>query len=55
MSNNYSCELTQNPTGLYDLKIKDGPAVVLGVENVTFQRAVVLIEDRMHTKRSGEG
>ena len=49
--NDYACELRQNERGLYDLTIHDGVVVVASVENVTFQRAVVLIEDHMHTTR----
>lgn len=54
MSNNYSCELSQNDKGLYDLTIKDGPVVIVSVRNVMYERAIVLIEDNFHTKRRAE-
>lgn len=44
--------LKQNDTGLYDLRIADGDNVVLSVTNISFQRAVVLMEDHMYTRRS---
>lgn len=49
--NDYACELRQNELGLYDLTIHDGVLVVVSVKNVSFQRAVVMIEDHMHTTR----
>lgn len=47
-------KLVRNDNGLYSLAITDGPELVLKVDNVTFQRAVVLLEDYMHTKRRTE-
>ena len=52
--NDYSCELRQNEKGLYDLTICDGLAVIVKLRNIPFGRAVVEIEDRMHTKRREE-
>ncbi len=45
-----TCKLTRNDNGLYDVSILDGQVSVATVRNVTLQRAVVTIEDYMHTK-----
>jgi hypothetical protein len=49
-----TCKLTRNDNGLYDLSIMDGSVPVTVVHNVTLQRAVVTIEDYMHTKARNE-
>lgn len=46
-----ACVLIKNGNGLYDLKITEGSEMIAAVENVTLQRAVVEIENNMHTKR----
>lgn len=51
MSNNYGSELVQNGNGLYDLTIRDGVKTIVAVTNVSFDRAVVILEDYFHTKR----
>ena len=52
--NEYCSKLWQNERGLYDLTICDGVVVVVSVENISFQRAVVMIEDYFHTRRRNE-
>ena len=49
-----TCLLTKRENGLYDLVITDGPIPVAEVKNVTLQRAVVELEDYMHTKERAE-
>ena len=53
--NDYSCELRQNELGLYDLEIRDGLAVIVSLRNIPFGRAIVEIEDRMHTTARRDG
>lgn len=47
--NSYSSELRVNERGLYDLTIRDGERTIVAVRNIMFDRAVVLLEDYMHT------
>lgn len=49
-----SCKLEKNQFGLYNLTISDGPVLVTEIKNVTFQRAVCVLEDYMHTKERTE-
>lgn len=44
------CKLTKNSLGLYDLRITDETgAITTDVQNITFLRAVGLIEESMYT------
>lgn len=43
--------LEKNGNGLFDLTIREGAEVITAITNVTLQRAVVEIENNMHTKR----
>ena len=51
---NRACKLMKNENGLYDIVITDGPIPVAEVRNVTFQRAIVEMENFMHTKERAE-
>lgn len=43
------CVLEKNSLGLYDLKVKDeGGAVIEDVRNITFLRAVSILEEQMY-------
>lgn len=48
--NRQVCKMQKNDSGLYDLLITEDGYTVADVRNITFQRAVVEIEDHMHTK-----
>ena len=47
------CKLQKNDVGLYDLEVNDESGIIIAdVKNITFLRAVTVIEDYMYTRRA---
>lgn len=42
------CMLIRNSSGLYDVQIYDGNRIIEVIRNVTFHKAVVIMEDQMY-------
>ena len=50
------CKLTRNDRGLYDLLIRNADGMVaMDIKNITFRRAVTIIENNMYQyRRAGD-
>lgn len=49
------CKLVRNEIGLYDLQINDELGyIIVDVRNITFLRAIAIIEERMYSSGSAE-